>query len=106
MLDQVAGGENYRTALAAQRAKVDDPSLTPAAKILHEMTAREIGFYEFAMGMAEQHENWFARQKLDADIAAKMRDMAGESHRRQREIEAGDTVDFDEFLADYFRRHH
>ncbi|MGI9311384.1 MAG: glutamate--cysteine ligase [bacterium] len=105
LLDQVGdGGAQYRDALQAQRAKVEDPSRTPSARILRRMREQGASFYEFAMDMAERHEAHFKRAPIAPRALQRMQDEAARSHLRQREIEAADTLDFDAFLADYFRR--
>ena len=104
LLDAVAGGARYRESLQSQRAKVDDPGLTPSARILQQMTDQRVSFYEFAMGIAEQHEALFKQTRMARVDSERMRAEAERSHRRREEIEARDVLSFDEFLADYFRR--
>lgn len=104
LLDQVAGGDDYRSSLQSQLAKVDDPTLTPSARIIEQMSAQKVGFYEFAMGLAEQHEKLFKETRMNGKARDKRRAEAARSHRRQSEIEDSDELEFDDFLADYFRR--
>ncbi len=104
LLDQVAGGEDYLSSLQSQLAKVEDPELTPSARIIREMSAQKLSFYEFAMGLAEQHEKLFKQTQMNAQQCEKMRAEATRSHLRQKEIEDSDTLNFDDFLADYTQR--
>ncbi len=104
LLDEVAGGEDYLASVQSQLAKVEDPALTPSARIIREMSAQKISFYEFAMGMAEEHEKRFKETPMSAAACEKMRAEAARSHLRQKEIEDRDKLNFDDFLADYFRR--
>lgn len=104
LLDQVAGQNDYRASLQAQLDKVKEPSLTPSAKILAQMSAQKLSFYEFAMGMAEQHEAMFKQTPLAAQTHDRMRAAARCSHQLQKRIEARDELSFDDFLADYFQR--
>ena len=104
LLDQVTGQTAYRASLQAQLDKVEDPALTPSAKILQQMAVQQVSFYEFAMGMAEQHAALFQSMNMEAGDCRRMQAEAERSHRRQKEIEEGDRMDFDEFLSDYFRR--
>ena len=104
LLDEVAGGEEYLAAVQSQLAKVEDPALTPSARIIREMSAQKISFYEFAMGMAEEHEKRFKETPMSEAACEKMRAEAARSHLRQKEIEDRDELNFDDFLADYVRR--
>ena len=104
LLDEANPGENYRATLQAQLEKIADSELTPSAKIIHKMREQKLSFYEFAMGMSEQHEALFKQTKMNEKTKQKMTTEANISHQRQKEIEAEDEISFDEFLSDYFRR--
>jgi len=106
LLDEVnadAAGA-YQAALRAQAAKVADASRTPSAMILRRMLETGASFFEFALATAEQHEARFKRANMARAAADNLRDAAAQSRRRQRQIEAADSLDFDAFLADYFGR--
>ena len=104
LLDEVDGQNHYRSSLQHQLAKVEDAEMTPSAEIIRQMSRQKVGFYEFAMGMAEQHETHFKQTRMDSRAYADMQAEAARSHRRQAEIEDGDELNFDDFLADYFHR--
>ena len=100
-MDGGAGGPRTRN-LARQRAKVDDPELTPSARVLREMRERGEGFFAFANRIAEERRAEFAARPPAPDRDRLFVAMAEDSLRRQREIEAADREDFDTFLARYF----
>ncbi|HET6724954.1 MAG TPA: glutamate--cysteine ligase [Gammaproteobacteria bacterium] len=102
ILDAQGGGDAYRRVLAEQRAAIDDPERTPSARILADMRASEEGFFSFALRMSRQHRDFFLRRELTAEQWARFRRDAEESLAKQAEIEATDTLPFDEFLQQYF----
>lgn len=104
LLDQVAGQGDYLAALQSQLDKVEDPSLTPSARIIQQMSEQNLSFYEFAMNLAEQHENLFKQTPLAHSEHQKMRVTARRSHQQQKQIEDRDEMSFDDFLADYWQR--
>ncbi len=104
LLDQVTGGNCYCVSLQKQLEKVEDPALTPSAKIIYEIFKHGISFYEFTMDKAIQHEQHFRQTQMESRLCKKMHAEALASHRKQEEIEAHDELSFDDFLADYFRR--
>lgn len=104
LLDQACGGDAYRTALAAQRDRLKDPSLTPSARIIEAMARDFDSFFSFAMHQAEEHERYFKDWEIRPETLRHYREEAAASLDRQAAIEASDTQPFDEFLADYFRR--
>ena len=100
-LDGGSGGPRG-TCLRHQRAKVQEPELTPSARILREMRERGEGFLDFAHRLSQGHAAWHKERPLSAERQAFFSRLAEASRRQQEEIEAADDVDFDTFLARYF----
>lgn len=92
----------YREAVAAQRAAVLNPALTPSARMLAEMRENRESFFDFAHRKAEGHQRYFSAHPLSAEQEAMLQQEAEQSLARQRQIEAADTVDFDHYLQAYF----
>ncbi|QIK37894.1 glutamate--cysteine ligase [Caldichromatium japonicum] len=101
LLDGEGNGTRSQT-LGAQRAKIDHPELTPSARMLDEMRARNEGFFAFAWRWSGQHCQDLKASPLARERQALLARLADESIARQAEIEAQDQVDFDTFLQDYF----
>lgn len=102
LLDAQDSGDEYRSALEAQRAAVKDPGLTPSARMLAEMEAEGEGFFQFARRMSLQHRDYFDTIKLPEQRNAEFMREAAASHERQAAIEAADGVSFETFLENYF----
>ena len=101
MLD--TGDDSYSQAVRSLKALVDDPEETPSARVLRHMQDEGTGFFHFAMDMAAGHKAYFEDlEALDDERLAIYREEAELSIRRQREIEAADTMTFDEYLARYY----
>jgi glutamate--cysteine ligase len=101
LLDGLRGGV-CGASLRVQRDKIEDPDLTPSARMLEEMHAAGEGFHDYARRMSEAHGRFWRSHTLDPRREARLVDLVRESRRRQAEIEAADDVDFDTFLARYF----
>ena len=105
LLDHGESQSPYRTALEQQRLKIENVELTPSARLLAEMRQNGESFFEFARRMSKVHKDYFLglyppnEQRLAAFSTA-----AADSLEAQRSIEAADKVDFDTYLAEYFRR--
>jgi glutamate--cysteine ligase len=104
LLDQVTDQPGYVASVQSQLAKIEDSALTPSARIIRQMSTQNASFFEFAMGMAEQHEKLFKHTKMAQADCDRMKAEAARSHQQQKEIEDNDTLDFDDFLDDYFHR--
>lgn len=92
----------YSQALAAQRELIDNPELTPSARILAKMRSEQLPFARLADHLSQQHAQNFRTRTLNAADSLKFTQMATESHKKQSEIEAQDSLSLDDFLAKYF----
>lgn len=102
ILDEDLAHAPYKSALEQQASIVADPELTPSAKILAGMRAKQQPFGCFGLRTSEQHKQYFKKNKLAEDTIQKFNQLATESHQKQQQIEANDSLDFDSFLSHYF----
>ena len=103
ILDRGDASRPYTQALATQAAKIEDVSLTPAARLMTELTSSGESFFDLALRMSVTHKEYFL--DLYAPNAARLGEFAAEAEEslaKQRSIEARDTGTFEEFLARYF----
>ena len=102
VLDQGAEVHAYCDALQKQRAKIEDPDLTPSARMLADMADNREEFYHFALRMSQQHQQRFSERPLEAGRLAQFEETARRSLQKQREIEAADDISFETFMQNYF----
>jgi glutamate--cysteine ligase len=102
LLDKAHDDNPYMNALNKQIDKIHDPELTPSARMLNEMRENGEGFYHFAKRMSQQHYNYFKDVHLSEEQQQFYKKVVAESLAKQNEIEAEDSVSFDEYLKNYF----
>jgi len=102
ILDENEADNYYNQALVAQRKLIDDPELTPSARILSGMQASKKPFAYFAENISKEHAQSFNAQKLNSTDSKTFQQLAQSSHIKQHEIEANDSLPFDDFLSKYF----
>lgn len=93
-LDSIHGGDAASRALAVQRTRLDDPSLTPSAQILASMSRERVPFFRVAMNASQQHADHFRAMPLADGTMERLARESRESLEKQTGIEAADTVDF------------
>jgi glutamate--cysteine ligase len=82
---------------------VVEPALTPSARVLEDLRTAGAGFFEFSMGVAVGHRDYFAKTEPIPPARLALLDAeAAQSIARQRAIEAADDLSFDEYVAHYF----
>jgi glutamate--cysteine ligase len=102
ILDRGASARPYSEALATQRAKIEDVTLTPSARLMSELAAGE-SFFDLALRMSAAHKAYFL--DLYPPNEERLREFgeeARESLAAQRSIETADRGTFEEYLARYF----
>jgi glutamate--cysteine ligase len=102
ILDEDLTDKPYSKALAQQASIIQNPELTPSAKILHGMHLKQQPFGRFGLDTSELNKHYFKQDKLDDLTTQQFDQMAVTSHKEQKEIAANDTSCFDAFLEKYF----
>ncbi len=101
LLDRSQGMDEHAKALTAQRAKVQDPSLTPSAQVLARMTANQESFTEFSLRLSQAHADYFRSFTLSSEARAAFEAQAQASLAQQRDLEGQEVGEFDLFVAAY-----
>ncbi|CAN5137116.1 glutamate--cysteine ligase [soil metagenome] len=103
LLDEADGERNYALALDTQRCAIEDPALTPSARILAGMRETRLSFFPFALQMSEAHKAYFlALGSVREGRRATFKEAAERSLLEQQSIEAADDIDFEEYLRRWF----
>lgn len=105
LLDQAKGGTAHQQALEQERAKVNNPELTPSARVLRDMTATGQNFYEHTLALAEQQRAYFSQRPLVTTQQAHFAQMSDNSLQAQVALDASDQLSFDQYLANYYAQY-
>ena len=104
LLDEVNHCDSYSKSLSAQIECVNDPSKTPSARMLEEMRDHEEGFFHFAQRKSLQYLDYFKTRELSPERQGFFESSTQESLIKQLQIEDSDTLNFDEYLQQYFSK--
>jgi len=102
ILDGDDGERPYSCSLALQKEVIHDPERTPSARVLAEMRIHKESFFQFARRLSQSHRSFFMGLPPNSERSRFFEEEARQSWQRQRELEAGDTLSFGEFLQQYF----
>ena len=101
-LDRAFDSDEHRGALDTARSCLDDPARTPSARVLAEMHSHHRDSYiDFALTRSLAHRRQLLSLPLSNDADARLAQMAAESLARQRELEASDTLPFEQYRQRY-----
>jgi glutamate--cysteine ligase len=104
-LDAAHGGSAHCEALSKAVRAVDDPTLLPSARVLHEMVQRHDGSHgRFAIARSLEHRRVLENAPLPYTVEARFARMSQESIEAQRKIEATDELPFEEYRQRYLSR--
>ncbi len=103
LIDAGEGGSDYSAAVDAMRRRVEEPGETPSARLLDELTSGSDGYFDYVLGLANTHREYFgALEPLSGERLLMLENEARESIERQRAIEAADELSLDEYLDRYY----
>ncbi len=105
MLDTYLGDTQYGQALKNEQSKLDNSANTPSAKIIELLSNRDISFYQLAMEHSASNREFFLNQTLSTDTINHYVQLAEQSLQKQKEIEADTSVDFEEYLQNYYKEY-
>ncbi|WP_417515863.1 glutamate--cysteine ligase [Marinobacter sp.] len=103
MLDGWNGGDVYRKALSAQQGVLSGDRQVPSARVIDAMQSAGLGHRDWTMEMAFKHQNTLRNESMDAGVKADFMAATRGSLEEQKQIEASDTQEFGDFLAQYLR---
>ena len=82
---------------------VDSPDKTPSARLLDELHSSGKGFFDYAISVARNHRDYFSSiTAMSTQRHDQFKQEAVDSIERQGNIEASDSISFDEYLATYY----
>ena len=90
----------HAASLAAQKAKIDNPALTPSARVLEEIRAAGSSA-AFGLRQSELHAAYFRDGALMPGEELMFSELAASSLAEQATIEQTQTGNFDDFVAAY-----
>lgn len=96
--------EPYHEALDAQLEKIQNPDLTPSAKVLAEMRQNGETFHSFAERYSLKYRDFFIEHPLPKMLQEEYEEIAKESRVKQKAIEASDKQTLDDYIATYYRQ--
>ena len=101
-LDAAHGGTRFREALAAAQAGLADASTLPSARVLAAMQ-QDFGnsFVSFARAQSLKTQAALQSLPLSGEQLASLEALSRESVKAQKQIEASDTLPFEEYRQQY-----
>ncbi|MET1255957.1 glutamate--cysteine ligase [Aliikangiella maris] len=103
LLDEVYQVNDHQSEVNRLTHQLSDLNSTFSGRIVNQIEKREDSFFGYAMEISREHKKYFAQNQLTPDKLKQYQQEAQLSHTRKSEIEDGDTLSFEEFLASYYR---
>jgi len=103
--DKAFACTDYTASLQDQKAKVNDPELTPSARILREMRETNLPFFRLEMEYSKRWAEHFRQSKPDADALERLRLETQRSLQAQSDIENADSITFEQYLQNFYAQY-
>ena len=82
--------------------RIIEPDLTPSAEMLNQMKDEEKGFFEYTDQFSHKYQKLYKGMKINDGYFSELDKLRILSAEKQKEIESGDEISFDQFLEEYF----
>ena len=99
--DQQNGTDVYSASVALQRQRFQSSDYTTSADVLDQVHSSG-SFHRFAMDQSSRHHHALAESSIDNKLCDTLMIGAAESMRRQRQLEAETSGNFEDFLESRF----
>jgi glutamate--cysteine ligase len=101
-LDQVHNTTDYGDAVRAAEALLQNPDMLPSARVLAAMARdHENSFAAFTLAQSEQAKAKLLKLPYAGALHAKLEAVARQSVADQQEVEAGDSMPFEQYRQQY-----
>jgi len=101
-LDDVRGGAAYRDSVETASGLLNDAESVPSARVLHAMARHHANSHvKFTLAESLSHRATLLGIPLKPDVEERFARLARESLKKQRKMEASDTVDFETYRQRY-----
>lgn len=105
LLDRDHGCSAHTDAINMARRRVADPESTPSGRVLREMRAQNMPFWQLALNYSRQWDTEFRSEPLSDAEQQAFDKLAIESIAKQAALEADDSLPFDAYLAQFFAQY-
>lgn len=105
IFDAAHNTHKYSDSIGAQRIKIVNAEQTPSAQVLHDMHEQKLTYVRFADQLSRQHREMFLSRPLSHDVYKHMQDEAAQSLHKQADVEAADTLSFEQYLERYYHQY-
>lgn len=103
-LDGNPGSSDYVRAVNIQKEMIQHPDMTPSARLLDDLYNSRTGFFQYTLDVSEKYKDYFSELiPLEPKKSAMFAKEASDSLLRQKNIEAMDTLSFEDYLKNYFQ---
>jgi glutamate--cysteine ligase len=97
------GSGGYAEILNAKHASIDDPELTPSARLISDLRETGQPMSVYGLELSRAYAEYFKDLPPELNSHGEfLREESEKSLARQRAIEAADKLSFDDFLQQYF----
>ncbi|MFA5663011.1 glutamate--cysteine ligase [Castellaniella sp.] len=101
LLDTHSGDDQHQASVSRQHAVIEDPQATPSGRLLADLQDRGQEFHDYTLQQSMAH--WAALQASPPETRtlARLDQLAATSLAEQAELEASDSISFEDYVAQF-----
>ena len=105
VLDDAYGTNAYTEATNYYARYLDNPDLTPSARVLKELEEQQLTYFGWTRKQSEKFQSEMLQVQLPQEKISEFAEQAQQSLRDQAKLEAADEYDFATYLSRYFEQY-
>lgn len=105
LLDCANLTDKYSAAVAHYATMIDHPELTPSARVLQEMAEQKQTYFRWSMEKSRAASDAMRRTEIAAESQQFFAESAEQSRRDQARMESADSLDFSDYLSNYYNQY-
>jgi glutamate--cysteine ligase len=103
MMDQLSSEKKYQSAVKEQQQKIIDVTLTPSAKIAHQLSQQGQSYHDFCLACAQKNAQFARAQQQTTSFTAQLKAAVEQSKDDWQKKENESQPSFEAFLKAYFQ---
>lgn len=104
LLDQGQKTPVYQQSLQTQMRKLNHPNITPSGRMIEKLISSGEDNGKEGLKLGQQYRQLLEMLPYQSEQHEHWQQVAAQSLKEQREVEAADTQSFDDYLTEYFER--
>lgn len=101
IMDEANNTRSFTEAVKQEQEKLRNVNLTPSARIIQDLGAKNTSFFQFGQQQSVAHKKYFMSRPLSDERSSYFNSVSSQSIEQQAKLERQDQLEFKDYLQQY-----